>query len=294
MKKWPNLSIVIATYNNIKTLEKVISAMLNLEYPSQYEVIVVDDGSTDNTKNIIREKYGKNKKIKLISLPHAGVCKARNAGINASKNEIIINMDHDCIPIKTWALDLVKDFNSKEIGVVSSYGYYGGTSTAFKRDLLKKVGGYDEEYKYYREDTDLSFKIMELGYKFKLVNAKYEHDHKAVKPKGLIGLTKYVLQRLKYHTNDALLYKKHPNELCKKFLHVKGGFFVNPLEDFRVATGLWNEKGNFNLSSPRGITFIENKSPLHALMIVLGGTLYVILVKTARLYGSIKFGKLLV
>lgn len=91
--------------------------------------------------------------------------------------------------------------------------------------------------------------------------------------------------------NDVLLFKKHPR-LAGKFLDVKLGFLVNPLADFRAATGLW--KGDYQLSSPRGITFLENSSPLHAAAIFLTGLAYVLGVKAYRLRGSLKFGKLLV
>ena len=143
----------------------------------------------------------------LINLEkNSGVCKARNTGIKNSNYDLVINMDHDCIPSKNWLKDMIKGFEDSQVGVVSAYDYYGGTSTGFRKKLLEKVGGYDEDYFYYREDTDLSFKIMDLGYDFKLVEAKYKHDHKETKPKNIIELVKMIFKRLKYHQNDVLLY----------------------------------------------------------------------------------------
>lgn len=290
---YPNVSIVVSTYNNVQVLKKALKAMLELEYPKEYEIIVVNDGSTDGTREMMAKDFGKEKKIKFIDFEkNFGVTKARNAGIKASRFPIVVNMDHDCIPSKNWLEKLVDGFESEKIGIVSSFGYYGGTSTAFRKKLLEKAGGYDEEYKYYREDTDLSFKIMDLGYEFNVVKADYEHDHKMVKPKGFNQLLKHVLQRLKYHENDVLLYKKHP-KLAGKFLKVKFGFLVNPMADFRTATGTWHKEEKFSLSSPRGIVFLENKTPLHAIAIVIVGIGYVFAVKTFRLLGSIRFGKLL-
>ena len=175
---------------------------------------------------------------------------------------------------------------------MSAYDYYGGTSTGFRKELLERVGGYDEDYRYYREDTDLSFKIMDLGYGFRLVKAGYYHDHEEAKPKGMLALARHVLQRLYYHQNDALLYKKHPNKVCEEFLHIKYGFLVDPAQDFRVATGLWKKGGKLEAGSPRGITFIENRGPAHAAAIVAAGIAYVMLVKASRLMGSVRFGKL--
>jgi len=91
----------------------------------------------------------------------------------------------------------------------------------------------------------------------------------------------------------VLLYKKHPNDLTREFLDIKFGFLVNPATDFNLATGRWRGKGGFEVSSPRGIKFIENKTPLHFLAILFLGTCYMLALKLTRLYASLKFGKLL-
>src|SRR3989344_9437461 len=120
---------------------------------------------------------------------------------------------------------------------------------------------------------------MDLGHEFRLVKAPYVHDHRETRPEGIVAFAGHVLQRLYYHENDALLYKKHPTKVCEQFLHIKYGFLVDPLQDFRVATGLWKSGGRFEASSPRGITFLENKTPLHAAAIALLGIGYVLAVK---------------
>lgn len=293
-EQWPKASIVIATYNNAAILPKVLKAMLRLKYPTDYEVIVVNDGSSDDTAEMLKQEFGKTPKIKIINIRHSGVCRARNAGIKMAKFPIVVNMDHDCVPNENWLKHMVSGFDSERVGIVSGYGGFGGTSTAFRKKLLDAVGGYDEDYFYYREDTDLAWKIMELGYLFKPVEAGYSHIHENVKPTNFLDLFAYGLKRLKYHMNDVLLYKKHPNALCKNFLHIKFGFLVDPFWDFAIATGLWQEGGKLELSSPRGMTFIKNKSLLHTFAIVLLGIFYVFAVKFARLIASIRFGKFLI
>lgn len=292
--QYSNASIVIASFNNRVVLEKVLKAMLALDYPAEFEIIVVDDGSKDGTVEMLREKFGNEKKIRVIGFgANKGVCRARNEGIRAARYPIVVNMDHDCIPSKSWLRDLISGFESPKVGVVSSFGSYGGTSTAFRKELLGKVHGYDERYFYYREDTDLTFSIMDLGYEYKVVNADYLHDHNEVAPKGKKQMLKYVLKRLRYHENDALLFKKHP-KLASPFLHVKFGFLVDPRQDFRVVVNKWEGSSKeLKLGSPRGIVMLENKSPLHAIAIILMGIVYVFAVKFYRLVGSIKFGKLL-
>jgi len=290
----PNVSIIVATHNRAETVVKAVKGILAVSYPAKFEVIVINDGSTDSTRAQLEKSFGKNKKVTLLNFSgNQGVCRARNAGIRNSRYPIIVNMDHDCIPEKDWLKKLVKPFSDPEVGATTSYGGYGGTSTAFRKGLLKKVGGYDEDYFYYREDTDLAFRIIELGFKFKHVKAGYRHDHVETKPKSVTALAKYVFRRLKYHQNDVLLYKKHPNKLTRKFLDIKLGFIVNPAADFGLATGRWKGKGGLEVSSPRGISFIKNKSPLHFLAIILLGLAYMLALKLTRLYASIKFGKLL-
>jgi len=290
-EKWPPTSIIIASYNNYNTLEKVLNGMLKLDYP-KYEIIIVYDGESKGADQIIK-KFQRHKIIRHHkNRKNLGVCKTRNKGIKLSKYNFVVNMDHDCIPVKNWLKKIIAGFDNPKVGVVSSYTYYGGTSTAFRKELLEKVGGgYDLDYGYYREDTDLSFKIMDLGYKFKLVKANFEHDHEEVNPKGISGMLKYLMKRLKYHQNDVLLYKKHPTKLCKDFLQIKYGFLVSPYADFSVATGLW--QGRFNLSSPRGLVFMKSDKLWKKIAIVCVGILYVLMVKGSRLVGSIKHRKIL-
>ncbi len=290
---FPFASVVIPVFNNREGARKVIQAMLTQEYAGGFEVIVVNDGSSDGTKEMLDAEFGGNSKVKLIHLPRSGVCKARNAGIQAAKGELILNMDHDCVPGREWLTRMAEGFNDPQTGVVTGYGGYGGTSTGYRKELLEKVGGYDEDYFYYREDTDLTFKVLELGYELKQVDAPYHHDHKVEQPKSFLDAFGYGLKRIGWHKNDVLLWKKHPNKRCAEFLHVKLGFLVDPLYDFGMATGTWEAGGKFRLSSPRGLVFLENRSPLHALAIILMGLIYVAAVKLVRLYGSLRFGRLL-
>src|SRR3989338_6549714 len=292
----PFASIVVPAYNNRVGLQKVVQAMLELEYQGQYEVLVVNAGSTAGTREMLEREFGGMERVRLFHLPRLGVCRARNTGIRAAKGELVFNMDHDCIPARNWLARMVEGFTEggPQVGVVTGYGGYGGTSTGFRKKLLDQVGGYDEEYFFYREDTDLAFKIMDLGYGFRQVDAPYFHDHHIEAPKSFLDSIGYGWKRVFWHKNDVLLWKKHPTRVCAEFLHVKFGFLVDPAYDFGMATGQWKDKGKFALSSPRGIVFLENKGFLHAFAIALLGLAYVVAVKLVRLYGSIRFGKLLI
>ncbi|MFH0714662.1 MAG: glycosyltransferase family A protein [Candidatus Diapherotrites archaeon] len=281
-----NVSVIVATKNRAKLLRETLGA-LQCQNFSAFEIIVVDDGSTDETAQIVGHFSG----IKYLKNKGKGPAAARNAGIRASKGKIIAVMDNDCIAEKDWLKKLVAPFEkNQKVGITTSFNEYGGTSTAYRKDVLEKAGLFDEEFpSNYREDTDTVFKVQDLGFTVVRTRAEFEHKHEA--PKGLAGKLSYAWSRVWKHEVDPLLYKKHP-ERTREFLKIKWNFWRPAREDFKVATGLW--KKQFGLSSPQGIQFIENKSFLHAIAIVLSGIAYVVLVKAARVWGSVRFGKLLV
>jgi len=281
-------SIVVLTHNRAGILAETLDAMLRQDFPARYEIIVVNDGSTDATKDVL-QKY--HKKMKVINQGRQGPCKARNNGIRAARFPMVVIMDDDCVPERDWLKKLVKGFDKPEVGMVSSFSLHGGTSTAFRKKVLDTIGAYDEDYFYYREDTDLVFRLLDAGYTTKLVRANFFHNHKIENPKSVAGMLKHLQERLLYHQNDVLLYKKHPLR-AKKFLKVRWGFFIDPLEDFNRATGRWRQ-GALALSSPRGISVIENKTPLHTVAIIAAGLCYAVLVKCIRLSASLRFKKLL-
>lgn len=92
MKK-PFFSIIIPTYNRAKFLKIAINSILNQTFHN-YEIIIIDDGSTDNTQKITQNKI-LNPKIRYIYQSHKGVSPARNLGIASSKGEFICFLDSD-------------------------------------------------------------------------------------------------------------------------------------------------------------------------------------------------------
>ena len=300
-----NVSVVVPTYKDLNFLKKSLPNILNQNTKIEYEVIIVNDGNTVETKDYLQKLLltNKHKYITAIHLPkNKGVCYARNKGITEAIGKIVVNMDADCVPSKTWLKELVEPFKDKKIGVVSSYGAFGGTSTAFRKTALNKVGLYDEQFGYYREDTDLTFRLIEAGYLFKKIPQNFVHSHPEQIPKGLKGLISYGLKRILLHQNDVLLWKKHNNKMCKKFLRMKNDWLVDPWWDFSVATGLWGEGGKMGLSSPRfnspynakSVVFVKCDGFQSFFLTVLGGLGWMVAVKFGRLVGSIRFGVWLV
>ena len=186
----PNISIVVPTYNSACTILKTIQALLAQDYPKENtEIIVVDDGSTDNTRELI-----KGYPVKYFFQSNAGPAAARNLGWRNSSGEIILFTDSDCIPDTNWASKLVANYADYRTGAVGgSYGIknkenlladcifqeisirhemmprkvkaLGSYNLSVRVDILRSIGGFDESYTIASgEDNDLSYRILKAGY----------------------------------------------------------------------------------------------------------------------------------
>ncbi len=94
---WPSMSVVICAYNAASTLEECLSHTCRLDYEA-LEVIVVDDGSTDATADIVR----RHPTARLVRLPHGGLSAARNVGYEVARHEIVAYLDADAFPSPEW------------------------------------------------------------------------------------------------------------------------------------------------------------------------------------------------
>lgn len=295
-------SIIVPAFNSEKTIRYCLNSLISQNYKHAFEIIIVNDGSTDQTEQIAREYCDQHNNITMITnQKNLGVCKTRNTGIRQSRGELIVNMDSDCLANENWLTELATPFTNPVVGVVSSYGGFGGTSTAFRRTVLKKIGLYDTRFFFYREDTDITFRIIEAGFDFVSIPQNFQHTHPEKVPKGFRGLVDYGIDRLLLHGNDVLLWKKHKNKVCADFLRIKWGFMVDPWWDFSVATGLWGEGGKMGLSSPRFNTPYNKKSTVFVkcdgfrsfFLTIAGGFGWLFAVKFGRLIGSIQYRCLL-
>lgn len=101
------ISIIIPIHNAGKTLRRCLNSVLNQTYQN-YEVIVVDNNSTDETKDIIKKFRGRSEKIRYFFELHTGRSSARNAGIKEAEGEIIAMTDADCLVPENWINELTK------------------------------------------------------------------------------------------------------------------------------------------------------------------------------------------
>src|SRR5207245_2299668 len=93
---WPRVSVVVCTYNGSRTIRDCLEGLARLDYPN-YEVIVVDDGSSDATPAIAAQ-YA----CRLIRTENRGLSSARNTGLAAATGDLIAYLDDDAYPDPHW------------------------------------------------------------------------------------------------------------------------------------------------------------------------------------------------
>ena len=104
LERWPSVSVVVCSYNGAATIRDTLDHLSALDYP-EYEVIVVDDGSTDAVPEIAAQ-YD----VRLISTRNQGLGRARNEGLAAAQGEIVVYIDDDAYPTPSWLRHLARAF----------------------------------------------------------------------------------------------------------------------------------------------------------------------------------------
>lgn len=198
------VSIVVPVYNCENTIKMCMDSLLEIEYPKdKYEIIAVDNNSSDSSLDILKSY---NNKIKVFSESKKGPSAARNAGIKQSTGEIIVFTDSDCVVDKYWLKNIVIPFlepKSESIGVVAgkiktlnshssialsgdlihdhkkavSYDvpYAISMNWASRKNVLSKVGYFDEDF-IRSQDSELALRIYRNGYRLVYVeNAVIYH-----------------------------------------------------------------------------------------------------------------------
>ncbi|MFC2153939.1 glycosyltransferase [Candidatus Altiarchaeota archaeon] len=138
-----SVEVVIPAYNNQSTIGDTLKA-LEIQSFYSFKTIVVDDGSTDETAEVV-ERFKKKSKIsvKLIKQKNKGPATARNQGAEEAKSEIIVFLDADCKPRKNWLAEMIKPFDNE--GVVGVQGTY---ETWNKHFLIARYVGYEIDYRH--------------------------------------------------------------------------------------------------------------------------------------------------
>jgi len=200
-----SVSIIIPTFNGAARIGKCLEALLPQATPIHAEILVVDDGSSDGTGDVVSRYSG----VRLISQANAGPAAARNRGALEAKGTIILFTDDDCVPTSEWLGAMTKAFEDPDVvGVKGAYrtrqkalvarfvqadyedryrlmaglpeiDFIDTYAAAFRRDRFLEMNGYDTSFPVAcAEDIELSYRMSERGWKMKFVpTAIVYHTH---------------------------------------------------------------------------------------------------------------------
>jgi len=178
------VSIILVIKNEAKQIHKCIETLLNQSH-KDFEIIVLDDQSTDNTINII--KSFKSPKIKLFNTKGkkiTGHANRRNYALSKANGEFIFFTDGDCSAHYNWLKEGIKVFKNKKCLGVEGKTFYEGTNgitvadyltqrltpggfmtcnVAYRKSAIIEVGKFDPKFKNTYEDRDLGIKILKIG-----------------------------------------------------------------------------------------------------------------------------------
>jgi GT2 family glycosyltransferase len=229
--RYPRISVVVASYNGDRTLKACLESLQQLDYPD-FEVILVDDGSTDATAQIAFLN------AKVRYLRHAtnlGLSVARNTGIAAATGEVVAFTDSDCRADENWLYYLASDLlrggyagmggpnelppedSAVAMAVMASPGgpahvmltdqqaeHIPGCNMAFFKWALDEVGGFDPVFHQAGDDVDLCWRVQQAGHKIGFSPGALVWHYRRSR------VADYLRQQHGYGEAEALLVNKHP------------------------------------------------------------------------------------
>ena len=227
----PRVSVVVCTFNGSRTIRECLEGLGKLRY-ANFEVIVVDDGSTDGAGEIARE-YN----VRVIRTENRGLSSARNTGLSAATGEIVAYLDDDASPDPDWLhylTDTFRKMNCAGVGgpnipfandgrvaaciahtpgrpthVLLSDGeaeHIPGCNMAFRRDCLQAVGGFDTQFRVAGDDVDICWRIQQSGGKLGFSPAAIVWHH------CRSTLSAFWKQQVGYGKAEAMLEGKWPEK----------------------------------------------------------------------------------
>ncbi|GAB4245978.1 MAG: hypothetical protein Kow00109_22060 [Acidobacteriota bacterium] len=228
----PRYSVIIPVRNGAATLDACLEALEDQTVPRDaYEIIVVNDGSTDATAEVLRRRA-----VQVLETAGRGAAAARNRGFQVVRGEIVLFLDADCRPTSDWIARMVAPLEAGEAdGTVGRFvsrqsnwvarliqlehdqryrrmarfqwtDFVNTATCAFRRAVLPDPPFCEEFAKL--EDLDLSFRLAEAGVKLRyLPDTVVEHRHPE-------SLGHYLRRRFRYGRYAPALYRRHASKLA--------------------------------------------------------------------------------
>ncbi|MEA1964958.1 MAG: glycosyltransferase [Candidatus Aerophobetes bacterium] len=270
-----DVSVVIATYNRKILLEKSVECLFCQNYPEdKYEIVVVDDGSTDGTEKMVKEKTSPCRLKYLQHNRREGPSKARNFGISKAEGNVIIFIDSDILvppqfisehmrfhkkyeniivdgpAINTQRIEGV--FNNKWGKLLAFFDFFGASfitaNTSCRKENLIKVGLFDEDFGrgFGWFDRELGFRLKQIGLR-RIKNRKAYAFH--IKGKAINNFNELYKKADDRGVNAVLYYKKHPlrsikREVRFRYLWYDKLIFFKDWMDRNLSKSSFPEKAN--------------------------------------------------
>jgi cellulose synthase/poly-beta-1,6-N-acetylglucosamine synthase-like glycosyltransferase len=261
VKHFPKVSVLVPAHNEEEHITKSLESLANLDYPkNKYEVIVIDNGSTDKTykkAQQFKRKFSKKlKKIRLLRLPTPSKSKALNAGLKYVTGDIVGILDADTFVTKDCLRKMVSYFKDEKVGAVTNYikpteakGLLAslqnieyifssfskkiisildslyivpGTLSLIRKDIIKKIGFSGGTL---TEDMDVALCILKRGYSIRNCMDAVAYT---VVPTNLPDLFR---QRVRWYRGFIQNISKHSDIIFNK-QHPHLGYFVFPISSF--------------------------------------------------------------
>lgn len=279
---WPRISVVIGVLNGARTIRDTLEGLKHLDYPD-FEVIVVNDGSTDDTPNIAAEYH-----VRLISTENRGLSAARNTGWQQATGEIVAYIDDDAYPDPHWLhyiayrfltgdwvgvggpniappgdgpiADCVANAPGGPVQVLVSdveAEHIPGCNMAFRREALAAIGGFDVRFRTAGDDVDLCWRLQQQGGRIGFHAAAMDWHHRRN------SLAMYWRQQKGYGKAEALLEEKWPERynpmghlVWTGRMYGRGFTLPIPFGRSRVYGGVWGSAAYQSLYEPAPVTLL--------------------------------------
>jgi O-antigen biosynthesis protein len=231
LQQTPRVSVVVCSYNGGPTLDQCLRSLMALDYPD-FEVLLIDDGSSDDTKEIA----ARFPKVRAIHQSNQGLSVARNVGLALATGEIVAYTDSDCFADPDWLTHLVAQLETcnaagvggpnlaPEDGAVAAYvaacpgqpmhvlesnqvaEHVPGCNMAYRREALQAINGFDPQFRKAGDDVDLCWRLQQAGYWITFAPGAFVWHHRRQTPRA------YFRQQAGYGEAEALLRFKHPDK----------------------------------------------------------------------------------
>jgi GT2 family glycosyltransferase len=256
-RSWPRASVVVCAHNAGATIDECLESLQRLVYPD-FEIIVVNDGSTDDTGARLRRHRG----VQVIDLPRGGLSRARNAGLHAAAGDIVAYCDADARVDPQWLQFLVQPLVTST--VVGSGGlnvvpaedswmaqcvarapgapthvlltdriaeHVPGCNMAFRREALLRIDGFNPIYQRAGDDVDVCWRLQAhcgpIGF---APAALVWHHHRS-------SIRAYWRQQVGYGEGEEWLRPYHPDKFAGRRI-LWQGLVYSPLPFVRAHSGL--------------------------------------------------------